>query len=261
MKLVAVLGNYIPNTFMTRVDARAKLFILLVSTVGLFVFDTYIAFLYGVAICALSMYASECTCVSFFKALKPASVILVFALLANSLVLDSSGDIFLVGSMGINLEGATRGLCAVLRIIILIGLALTFTTSTTPPEVADASASLLSPLRRVGLPVRDIGIIISIALRFIPIVDEELERIQLSQMARGVSFTTGSLIQRIRAWLSVIAPLIVSLFVRADLLAEAMEARCYSYPSVKQISSKQMSLLDKMLIVITVIFFLICWVL
>ena len=98
----------------------------------------------------------------------------------------------------------------------------------TPPQLADACTRLMSPLRRIGVPVAEIGLMLSLALRFIPIVSEEFDRIRLAQRSRGVDFDRGGVVARVRAWASVLTPLVVSLFRRADRLGESMAARCYA---------------------------------
>ena len=228
MRLTNPLGSFVArDTAPARMDARVKILLLLACAIGVFatgaswVFFAWVAVLVG--LCALA----RLDVAAHLRALAPVAFILAFTLAANALALDGHGDIALAGPIGIDTAGALRGLLAVARIVILLGLALVVSSSTTPPQLADACVSLLSPLVRLGVPVADIGLMLSLALRFIPIVSEEFSRIQLAQRSRGVDFDHGGLVARISSWASVLTPLVVSLFRRAERLGESMESRCY----------------------------------
>ena len=132
-----------------------------------------------------------------------------------------------MGPLGISYPGLARGALAVGRIAVLMFAALVFSATTSSTAVADALTSLMAPLSRLDVPVGDIAMTVSIALRFIPLTAEELVRIRDAQRARGVDFAQGSVSARVRRWLSVLAPLVVALFRRADDLAQAMAERCY----------------------------------
>ena len=173
---------------------------------------------------AAAVWLARMDVAAHLRALKPVAFILAFTLLANAVALDGHGDIALWGGFGLDTAGALRGFLAIARIALLLG----FSASSTPPQLADACVSLLSPLGRLGVPVSDVGLMLSLALRFIPIVSEEFFRVQLAQRSRGVDFSGGSILHRIRAWASVLTPLVVSLFRRADRLGESMCARCYA---------------------------------
>ena len=223
------MGSFVSaDTPAARIDARVKLILLLAATVGIFATaGSWVLALWIVAL-AFAMRVSGMRLSSHLRALAPVAFILAFTLIANALALDGHGDIALAGPVGIDTAGALRGATAVLRIAILLGFALCVSSSTTPPQLADACVRLLRPLGRIGVPVADIGLMLSLALRFIPIVSEEFSRIQLAQRSRGVDFSGGSILHRIRAWASVLTPLVVSLFRRADRLGESMCARCYA---------------------------------
>ena len=145
----------------------------------------------------------------------------------DALRVDGSGQFALLGPVGFDPAGAARGAVAVARIGLLVGFALTVSASTTPTALADACTRLLWPLKRLGLPSAEIGMTVSVALRFVPLVSEELERIRLAQRSRGARFDEGGVLARVRAWASVVTPLAVSLFRRADALGESMESRCF----------------------------------
>lgn len=144
--------------------------------------------------------------------------------------------IALFGTFGFVPAGFARGCFFAVRIILLVVGSLVVTYTTTSTELTNALSSFLRPLRRLGVPVDDIAMVFSLALRFIPVTAEELARVHDAQQARGASFDVGGLWQRLRAWQTVLIPLFVGLFRRADSLAVAMDARCYGAPDVERTS-------------------------
>lgn len=227
------LGSFVAaDTPLARIDARVKLALLLALTVLVFVLDKpwAIAVVYLVLIAAMRLARMSAKTVA--ATARPVSVILAFTLLANLVSCDGTGAVEVAGAVSLDPAGGLRGLLAVLRIVALLGFSLCVSASTTPPQISDACIRLMSPLARLGVPVADIGSVLSLALRFISVVGEEFQRIQLAQRARGVDFDRGGLGARIRVWTSVFTPLIVGLFRRADRLAESMAARCYAEGSV-----------------------------
>lgn len=246
MRLANPLGAYeSAGSPLAAIDARVKLAVLLALTVAVFATDAPVAVAVWYALLALSMRAAHMPAASVARSIRPVLVILLFTLAANAFTLDGSGDIVLVGPLAFNGAGAMRGVTAVLRIVLLVGFACTVSASTTPPELSDACVRLLGPLSRFGVPVADVGLVLSLALRFIPIVSEEYRRIQLAQHARGVKFDEGPLVTRIRVWASVLTPLVVGLFRRADRLAESMAARCYTDGSLVSQPPRPLSARDR----------------
>ena len=178
-------------------------------------------------------------------ALRPVGIVLAFALLANLVSCDGGGAVPVAGPVGIDPAGGARGLVAVLRIVVLVGCSLAVASSTEPTEMSDAVVRLLRPLARLGLPIAGLGTVLSIALRFIPLVGSELQRIRTAQRARGASFDRGPLLRRIRMWATVLTPLIVGLFRRADRLAAAMSARCYAGAGAVQVPRRALPASDR----------------
>ncbi len=245
------LGSFVArDTRMARVDARVKLVLLLAITISVFSSTNLIILLAWYVLLAVCMSLAQMSATDVARSVRPVLFVLVFTLAANLLILDGGGDVELVGPVGLNLAGGLRGFSAVARIVLLAGFACVVSASTTPPELSDACVRLLRPLGRVGVPVADVGLVLSLALRFIPIVAEEYQRIQLAQRSRGVRFNEGPLVKRVRVWASVLTPLVVSLFRRADRLAESMAARCYADGSSIRVESRSLSNLDRVILAI-----------
>lgn len=216
------------------VDARVKVILLLVATAALFSARAPWALVMWAMLCLLVLRASGIGGKAVARALKPVALLFAFIVCANLVSCDGSADVAIAGSVGISTVGAARAATAVARIIMLVCLALSVAASTTPTKLAHACTSLMRPLGHIGVPIEDVGLVLSMALRFIPVVSEEAGRIRLAQRARGVNFDEGSVLRRVRAWAAVLTPLVVGLFRRADRVAESMDARCYGQRSSGQ---------------------------
>lgn len=216
------------------VDARVKVTLLLVATAALFAARAPWTLAMWAMLCLLVLRASGIGGKAVAHALKPVALLFAFIVCANLVSCDGSADVAIAGSVGISTVGAARAATAVARIIMLVCLALSVATSTTPTKLARACTSLMRPLGHIGVPIEDVGLVLSMALRFIPVVSEEAGRIRLAQRARGVNFDEGSVLRRVRAWAAVLTPLVVGLFRRADRVAESMDARCYGQRSSGQ---------------------------
>lgn len=216
------------------VDARVKVTLLLVATAALFAARAPWTLAMWAMLCLLVLRASGIGGKAVAHALKPVALLFAFIVCANLVSCDGSADVAIAGGVGISTVGAARAATAVARIIMLVCLALSVATSTTPTKLAHACTSLMRPLGHIGVPIEDVGLVLSMALRFIPVVSEEAGRIRLAQRARGVNFDEGSVLRRVRAWVAVLTPLVVGLFRRADRVAESMDARCYGQRSSGQ---------------------------
>lgn len=216
------------------VDARVKVTLLLVATAALFAARAPWALAMWAMLCLLVFRASGIGGKAVARALKPVALLFAFIVCANLVSCDGSADVTIAGSVGISTVGAARAATAVSRIIMLVCLALSVAESTTPTKLAHACTSLMRPLGHIGMPIEDVALVLSMALRFIPVVSEEAGRIRLAQRARGVNFDEGSVLRRVRAWAAVLTPLVVGLFRRADRVAESMDARCYGQRSSEQ---------------------------
>lgn len=248
---LTALGGYTPHALAARVDARVKLILLLLATVGVFsaqspvVLSAWAVVLFG-ALGAARMRPSR-----ILSAMRPVAIVLTFTLIANLVSCDGRATIELAGPVGLDPAGGLRGLLAVVRIVLLVGFSLVVAASTTGTQLSDACVRLLRPCARWGVPVGPLGTVLSLALRFIPLVSEELNRIRLAQRARGASFDNGTVIERIGVWASVLTPLMIGLFRRADRLAEAMSARCYDAVSAGRLPApRPLGSLDRRVLVV-----------
>lgn len=248
---LTALGGYTPHAPAARVDARVKLILLLLATVGVFsaqspvVLSAWAVVLFG-ALGAARMRPSR-----ILSAMRPVAIVLTFTLIANLVSCDGRATIELAGPVGLDPAGGLRGLLAVVRIVLLVGFSLVVAASTTGTQLSDACVRLLRLCARWGVPVGPLGTVLSLALRFIPLVSEELNRIRLAQRSRGASFDNGTVIERIGVWASVLTPLMIGLFRRADRLAEAMSARCYDAVSAGRLPApRPLGSLDRRVLVV-----------
>ena len=219
------LGQFFPgDTLVHRLDPRTKLLWLILFIVALFLAKGWIGYGLMVAVTALCMILSHISPRNIFKGLKPMLFIIIFTAALN---LFYTGGTPVLPGWPITWEGAARGAQMILRIILLIAGTFLLTYTTSPMALTDGMERLLGPLKKIGLPIHEITMMMSMALRFIPTLIEETDKIMSAQKARGADFETGSLVRRAKALLPILVPLFVSAFRRADELAVAMESRCY----------------------------------
>ena len=219
------LGQYFPgDTPVHRLDPRTKLILLVLYIVALFQAKTWGAYLLLILVTAVCMAVSHISPKNIFKGLKP--MLFVIALTALLNLFYTEGTPVLEGWI-ITWEGIDRAVKMMLRITLLITGTFLLTYTTSPMALTDGLELLLKPLKKLKVPVHEMTLMMSMALRFIPTLIEETDKIMSAQKARGADFETGNLIQRAKALLPILVPLFVSSFRRADELAVAMESRCY----------------------------------
>ncbi len=219
------LGQYFPgDTPVHRLDPRTKILLLIVYIVALFLAKGWVGYGVMVLVTVLCMAVSHISPRNLFKGLKPMIFIIVFTAALN--LFYTEGTPVLPG-WPITWEGVARSIQMILRIILLIAGTFLLTYTTSPMALTDGMERLLGPLKKIGLPIHEITMMMSMALRFIPTLIEETDKIMSAQKARGADFENGSLLQRAKALLPILVPLFVSSFRRADELAVAMESRCY----------------------------------
>ena len=219
------LGQFFPgNTVTHRLDPRTKILLLILLIVAIFMADGWVGNGLMIAVTAACMIVSHIKPRSIFKGLKPMLFIIVFTAALN--LFYTEGTPIFPGWI-ITWEGLARSVKMVLRIVLLITDTFLLTYTTSPIALTDGMERLLNPLKKIHVPVHEITMMISMALRFIPTLIEETDKIMSAQKARGADFETGGLVKRARALIPILVPLFVSSFRRADELAVAMESRCY----------------------------------
>ena len=221
------LGQYFPgDTVVHRLDPRTKLLMVVVYIVALFLAKWWVSYGVMLAFLVTAVMLSHIKPKALFRGLKPLIVIMVFTALIN--LFYSDGEVLVkFWIFRITREGIVQAAFLVLRIMMLVTGTFLLTYTTSPIALTDGMESLLSPLKKLHFPVHELSMMMSIALRFIPTLIEETDKIMSAQKARGADFETGNLFQRARALLPLLVPLFVSAFRRADELAVAMECRCY----------------------------------
>ena len=223
------LGQYFPgNTLMHRLDPRTKILLLVFYIVSLFLAKNA----FGYALMGLTLLCGVLISKVGFKALlrgmKPVFVIVVFTAVLNLLYTPGEGEpLVSFWIFNIYYEGIRTAIFMVLRIMMLISCTFLLTYTTSPIMLTDALERLLGPLKKLHVPVHELAMMMSIALRFIPTLIEETDKIMSAQRARGADFDSGNLIDKAKALIPLLVPLFITAFRRADELAVAMECRCY----------------------------------
>ena len=223
------LGQYFPgNSPVHRLDPRTKLIMLVVYIVALFCAVSWVSYVAVFVFLAATISISKIPVKSIVRGMKPLIVILVFTGVLNLFFTVGEGEPLVdFWIFTIYTEGVVRAFFMVIRILMLISGTFLLTYTTSPISLTDGLESLLGPLKVFRLPVHELSMMMCIALRFIPTLIEETDKIMSAQKARGADFETGSLLQRVKALVPILVPLFISAFRRADELATAMECRCY----------------------------------
>jgi len=221
------LGQYFPgNTFVHRLDPRVKLLFAVFYIIALFLANQLLSYVVLIAVLVLCVVVSRIKPKALFKGMKPVLFLVAITGLLN--LFYTSGDpIWQWGFLKITVEGIWAAIFMILRIVMLICCTFLLTYTTSPIMLTDGLENLLSPLKKIKVPVHELSMMMSIALRFIPTLIEETDKIMSAQRARGADFDTGNLFQKAKALVPLLVPLFVSSFRRADELAVAMECRCY----------------------------------
>ncbi len=221
------LGQYFPgDTFIHRLDPRTKLIMSLEYIVLLFVARDYFSYGLLFAYLVLIIAVSKVRLKIILNGMKPILILVVLTALLN-LFYTPGNTVVSFWVLRITDAGIKNAFLMVIRIMMLIAGTFLLTYTTSPIDLTDGLEKLLNPLKKFKAPVHELSMMMSIALRFIPTLIEETDKIMSAQKARGADFETGSIIQRAKALLPLLVPLFVSAFRRADELAVAMESRCY----------------------------------
>ena len=222
------LGQYFPgNSPVHRLDPRTKLILLIVYIVALFMAVSWFSYAVVFMLLAVTIAISTIPVKAILRGMKPLVMILVLTGILNLFFTDGGTVLVSVGIVKITSEGVMRAVFMMLRILMLITGTFLLTYTTSPIALTDGLESLLGPFKLIKLPVHELSMMMCIALRFIPTLIEETDKIMSAQKARGADFENGKLMERIRALVPILVPLFISAFRRADELATAMECRCY----------------------------------
>ena len=221
------IGQYFPGkSVVHRLDPRFKIIITGIFIAMLFSADSFIAMAVGIVFLIVSFLLSKIPLKLMLKSIKPIVPIIIFTSVLNIFFLDGV-VLFKLGFLKVTYEGLRTSAFMIIRIIALIMGSSLLTYTTSPITLTDAIERLLSPLKKIKLPVHELAMMMTIALRFIPTLIEETDKIMSAQKARGADMESGSLLQRAKALTPILIPLFVSAFRRAEELAVAMECRCY----------------------------------
>ncbi len=221
------IGQYYPaDSILHILDPRVKLIGTLAFILSLFIFDGRLGYILAAVFLFGIIKLSKVPFKFIFRGLKAVIVLLLFTVTFN-LFLTPGTVIWQLGFLKVTREGITMAVQMAIRLTFLIVGSSLMTFTTTPNHLTDGLEKVMGPLRRIKVPVHEISMMMSIALRFIPILMEETDKIMKAQMARGADFDTGGLIKKAKSMVPLLVPLFVSAFRRANDLAMAMEARCY----------------------------------
>lgn len=250
-------GQYYPaDSVIHRLDARVKMLLTLLFVIAIFFIKSYFGFMLTTVFLIAVILLAKLPMMSVLKSVKGVMFIILFTAILN-LFLIKKGEVLVSWKIfTITKDGVHTTIKMVLRLVLLISGASLLSLTTTPVALADGVESLMSPLKIIKVPVRDIAMIMSIALRFIPTLFEETNKIISAQKARGASFDTGGLFARAKALLPVLIPLFVNSFRRADELAFAMDARCYNATEKRtKMKKAKIGVVDVAALILTCAFF------
>ena len=222
------LGQYFPgHSFVHKLDPRTKLLAVVLYIVALFLAKSFITYGIMFLLLAVSIAISKVPLKSIVRGLKPVVFIVVFTAILNLFYTPGDHVLVKVWILTITLEGVFNAFFMVVRILMLIAGTFLLTYTTSPILLTDGLERLLRPLKKVRFPVHELSMMMSIALRFIPTLIQETDKIISAQKARGADFDSGNLMQKAKALIPILIPLFLSSFRRAEELAIAMECRCY----------------------------------
>ena len=222
------LGQYFPgNTVAHRLDPRTKILLVTLYIIALFSAKGLLGYMVMAATLAVCVKISKVGFKSLVRGLKPLVVIIAFTGILNIFFTPAESYLLEWGILRISEKGIQNALFMVVRIMLLVMGTFLMTYTTSPIRLTDGLKSLLGPLKRLRVPVHELAMMMAIALRFIPTLIEETDKIMSAQKARGADFESGNIFQKAKALVPILVPLFISAFRRADELATAMECRCY----------------------------------
>ena len=222
------LGQYFPgNSAIHRLDPRTKLLGMIAYIVIVFLVTKTPVFILPALFAAICIYLARVPFGYVIRSLKPIRFLLVFMFIVNLFMVRTGKTVIAFWIISITDEAIKQSVYITLRLVLLLVGTSLMTLTTTPIALTDGLERLLMPLRKIHFPAQELAMMMTIALRFIPTLIEEADKIMKAQMARGADFESGNLIKRAKNMIPILVPLFVSAFRRADELAMAMESRCY----------------------------------
>ncbi|WP_196593265.1 energy-coupling factor transporter transmembrane component T family protein [Pectinatus sottacetonis] len=222
-----MIGQFFPaDSIIHRMDARVKILMLFVFILSIFLFDSKFDYVILIMVSMGLVFISQIPLIMYIKSLKPMFWIVLFTFIVH--VFSGTGpEVFKIWLFSATWNGIYEGLFITIRLLLLVLLASVLTFTTSPLVLTDALEALLRPFKAIGVPAHELSMMMTIALRFIPTLINETDKIIKAQKSRGADFTSGSIINRIHFVMPILIPLFVGAFRRADELALAMEARYY----------------------------------
>ena len=227
LKEIALADHFPGNTVAHKLDPRTKILLVVLYITALFTAKSFLAYGLMALVLALCVQVSKVGLRALVKGLKPVLFIIIFTGVLNLFFTPGEGVLWAWGPLHITTSGLRNAAFMVLRIMLLIMGTFLMTYTTSPISLTDGLERLLNGLKRFHVPVHELTMIMSIALRFIPTLIEETDKIMSAQKARGADFESGNLMEKAKALVPILVPLFISAFRRADELATAMECRCY----------------------------------
>lgn len=221
------IGQYFPgNTIVHKLDPRIKIIIISLFIFSLFFIKSFIPYIFILGFILMVVKISKVPLKFILKGIRPLLFIILITFFIN--IFMTRGEVlFEMGPLTITKEGLRLGFFMGIRLIFLITGTSLLTLTTSPIALTDGIEKLLTPLKKIGLPAHELAMMMTIALRFIPTLLEETDKIMKAQMARGADFESGNILNRAKNLVPLLVPLFINAFRRADELATAMEARCY----------------------------------
>lgn len=222
------LGQYIPGkSLLHRADPRTKMIWIIFLMVAVFATNNIYCYIMMIALTGIILAISEVPVSYTLRGIKPLLIILIITFIVNIFTYPGTKVLLNIGVLKVTLEGVVQSIIIAIRLSLIVILGSILTLTTTPIALTDGLESLFKPLKKLKVPVHEMSMMMSIALRFIPTLMEETDRIIKAQASRGADFDTGNLLERAKSFIPVLIPLFVSAFKRAEDLATAMESRCY----------------------------------
>lgn len=222
------IGQYIPGeSFVHKLDPRVKIVLSIIFVIGLFLVNEIGGYAFIIPFILFIIFVSKLKLIYIYRGLKPIFILLIITGLLNIFMYPGKNIMIKWSFITVYWEGFNTAIFMILRLIFLIVGTSILTLTTSPIELTDGIEKLLNPFKKFGFPAHEIAMMMTIALRFIPTLIDETDKIMKAQMARGADFETGNLVKRAKNLIPLLVPLFISSFRRADELAMAMESRCY----------------------------------